>query len=143
MMRYLKLSIIIAVLFCFTLNVSPQSFDTNETQKEIQELREDISLANLINGLYLSEQQMKEVITLAKETQTLKQEYKSKNSALIGKTKTAFTDLRNYVFNGDTIPKEIGTKARQYNEKGKELREQFLKEMVTLENRAKSILTEG
>ena len=64
-----------------TAPVGPDSA-LGDLREEIGQLRQQISLSNLLNGLYLSNEQMRQVLAYAKEAEALRQEYRTQNAAL-------------------------------------------------------------
>ena len=54
----------------------------SKKREMVRNLFNDISTVNLLNGLYLTEQQMREILTLAKKAQRMKQEFIEKKGAV-------------------------------------------------------------
>lgn len=88
----IKLTLILS-LIPFLVFSEPKKF--NPTIDEISELRKDISLLNLLNGLYLTDKQAREILTLAINAKQLKEDYLKENSSLIQEEKKAFNELKN------------------------------------------------
>ena len=111
--------------------------------REIRQLREDINLCNLLNGIYLSKEQMEDILELAKEAQKIRQTYLEQSKQKLHKTKRAFEALRREVIKGTGINPHIGRRAASLNHKAKEQREALNEELRELEQRVGAILTAG
>jgi hypothetical protein len=110
---------------------------------EIGQLREEISLSNLLNGLYLTNDQMRQVLAYAKEAQALRQQYRTQNTALSGQMVEAFRALKEDVVTGNGISDEVGKRAAGLNHQAKELREEMGRELCGIEKKVESVLTDG
>jgi hypothetical protein len=98
---------------------------TAEVQSRIGELRDEISLVNLVNGLNITEDQLTKMIAVLKEVQAVREEYRAKNRQLLADVEKAFTDLRSALNEGPILPPDISKRAGGFNDKVKELKEQY------------------
>lgn len=114
-----------------------------DSREEIRLLREQISLSNLLNGLYLSNEQMRQVLAYAKEAEALRQEYRTQNAALVSQMAGAFGALKQEVVVGNGISDEVGKRAAGLNHRAKELREELERELSRIEDKLTLTLTDG
>jgi hypothetical protein len=116
----------------------PQS-QTDERTRAIEQLREEINLVNFVNGLNLSEDQIKKLIAIGKEVQTRKDSEYAKLQSFLSETERAFADLKaNLLAKGPNVPQDIEGKANKLNDRIKELR---LKMDEEYEGYAKKVCT--
>ncbi|MBI4712124.1 MAG: hypothetical protein HY762_02280 [Planctomycetes bacterium] len=113
-------------------------------REKVEELRGEISLINLVNGLNLTEEQINQLIAINKEVQALKESYKQKGEQIAAESLTAFTELKqSLIENGSNVPPKIAGKAGEVNEKGKPLKEEMLAKLPPYQDKIESILTEA
>lgn len=114
-----------------------------DVRGEIGLLREQISLSNLLNGLYLSNEQMRQVLAYAKEAEALREQYRSQNDTLARQMSEAFRPLKEEVVVGNGISDEVGKRAAGFNHQAKELQEKLGRELCRIEEKVEVILTDG
>ncbi len=109
--------------------------------EELKELQEEISLLNLLRGLYLSEDQITEICEIAVEADNAVKSAAS--PILIDKEEiiATFADLRNRLFLGPGQETQSQQKAQQINDRLKEAQEKVLEQMTKLEARVARVMT--
>jgi len=104
-------------------------------------LRHDINLLNLLNGLYLTDEQVDQIIRLARQAEayrTLCREEMAKSAAA---TADAYEKLRREAMVGNGFSQDTERCAMQLHQQRIETREQLSKQLFTLETRLKRVLT--
>lgn len=119
-------------------------YSFSREKDEIDELRREITLVNLINGLSLTDQQAKEIIKYAEEAKTIREsvekEYESKKLEL----KTALTELRDNLYDKNLKPpQEVERHASELNHEALKMKEETIKQLREIEEKVKSVLTPG
>ncbi|HHT9156585.1 MAG TPA: hypothetical protein ACFYEA_03215 [Candidatus Tripitaka californicus] len=147
--------VLIAVLIAIALGIltlplsSPPKADEGpmglkEEMKQIEVLREDINLLNLLNGLNLTDEQSSRVMNLATEARAVKQGSLKENAQLLNEFKETLLTLKEGIMDKNWRPDpEIEKKAGQLNHRLKELKEEGFTRLQTLEGEAKGVLTPG
>jgi len=140
----------ISLWFCTALlalgaDTTPAGPDSTlgDLREEIGQLRQQISLSNLLNGLYLSNEQMRQVLAYAKEAEALRQDYRTQNAALVSQMAEAFGALKEEVVVGNGISDKVGKRAGALNHRAKELREEVGRELSRIEEKLTLNLTDG
>ena len=117
----------------------------------IKNLFSDISTVNLLNGLYLTQEQMKEILNLANKAIGLKEEFIEQKSAVYMRTlneaETAYTQLFQDIMKGSPAKEggEVENRARRIEHRLKEMTDQVFRtmsnELSHLDNELSEILT--
>jgi hypothetical protein len=115
---------VLCALFCLQAPpAAAQQNDVDQTLKNIEQLREEINLVNFINGLNLSEEQLKKLIGVAKEFQDNLAELKSKHNAMFQETEKAWQNLKaNLLAKGPDLTREVAGQAANLENKLKNLK---------------------
>lgn len=112
-MKAFKIIVSSFIIICFfavplsSIKRHMDEFDSefSEKARQVRNLFEGISTVNLLNGLYLSNDQMKKILALAKKTQTIKEKFLGKNAFLymnaLDEAEKAYKNLFNEVMKGD------------------------------------------
>ncbi|MEK7821833.1 MAG: hypothetical protein AAB260_02195 [Planctomycetota bacterium] len=144
--------VLVAVLIAIPLGVltSPLSgraegpVGLKEEMKQIEALREDINLLNLLNGLNLTDEQSSRVMNLAAEARAVRQGSLEENVQLLNEFKETLLTLKEGIMDKNWRPDpEIEKKAGQLNHRLKELKEESFTRLQALEGEAKGVLTPG
>lgn len=147
--------VLVAVLIAIPLGIltsplsSPPKADEGpmglkEEMKQIEALREDINLLNLLNGLNLTDEQSSRVMNLAAEARAVRQGSLEENAQLLNEFKETLFTLKEGIMDKNWRPDpEIEKKAGQLNHRLKELKEEGFTRLQALEGEAKGVLTPG
>ena len=112
-MKAFKIIVSSFIIICFStvplssIKIHMDEFDTefSEKARQVRNLFQDISPVNLLNGLYLTGDQMKKILALAKKAQTIKEKFLGKNAYLyisaLDEAEKAYKNLFNEVMKGD------------------------------------------
>jgi hypothetical protein len=125
--------------------VPAETFDESvETYERIGDLKKDISILNLLNGLHLTDEQRSEILVEARRAQAVRERYLQSKSEKLAKTAESFEELKRQLMNPQAPPpKEIEQKAKRDNADIKRLNESYTREIAGIEKRVAQILTDG
>ncbi|MDI6759692.1 MAG: hypothetical protein QMD05_02580 [Candidatus Brocadiaceae bacterium] len=147
--------VLVAVLVTITLGIltSPLSSPPKaaegptglkEEMKQVEALREDINLLNLLNGLNLTDEQSSRIMNLATEARAIKQGSFAENAQLLNEFKETLSILKEGIMDKNWRPDpEIEKKAGRLNHRLRELKEEHFTRLQVLEGEAKGVLTPG
>ncbi len=112
-MKAFKIIVSSFIIICFSavplssVKRHMDEFDSefSEKARQVRNLFEDISTVNLLNGLYLTGDQVKKILALAKKAQTIKEKLLGKNASLymnaLDEAEKAYKNLFNEVMKGE------------------------------------------
>ncbi|MFZ5952625.1 MAG: hypothetical protein ACOYXC_18125 [Candidatus Rifleibacteriota bacterium] len=129
------------VLFHFSFALPAFSLPRVQGIEELSAIQDEISLLNLLRGLYLSDSQVSELCEIAIEADKA---VKSVTSPIVkdkGVILETFADLREKLFQAPGNETSAQKKAQQINERMKEAQGQVLEHLRTLETRAVGVMT--
>ena len=118
-------------------------FMQHDKWDRIQDINFQISTLNLVNGLYLSEDQLKSLLDLARQSKTALKEFKAEYAGTFKEMETAYKQLRNEVMVGTGISKTTKAKVETLHEKELQIQFAFGNKIGKLEEKAKNLLTEN
>jgi len=104
---------------------------------------QEISTFNLVNGLNLTEEQIKQLIDCNKELDELRQDCVKEYEAIADEVLFAYGKLKEAVEKNQGIPKEVEHRAFMMEQKVKQMKEEMIAEAAQIEKKAEKILTEG
>jgi len=133
--------LLVFLLFCPSFANTAQAVPRVQGMEELEELREEISLLNLLRGLYLSEDQLMQLCEIAVEADNA---VKSTASPILRDRKeivATFADLRNRLFMAPGQETQSQQKAQQINDRLKEAQENVREHLARLETRMASVMT--
>ncbi|MDQ7780494.1 MAG: hypothetical protein RDV41_12430 [Planctomycetota bacterium] len=132
------------LVFAAPLGAQAPQTQTDERTKAIEQLREEINLVNFVNGLNLSEDQLKKLIAISGEVQTRKDSEYAKLQSLLTDTERAFAELKaNLLAKGPNVPQDIEGKASRLNDRLKELRVKMDEEYEGYAKKVCALLTDA
>lgn len=151
--RCVMKKICVAIAICLMVSglflPRPVSSEENDNPvAKVQELRSEISLINLVNGLNFTEEQLNQLIGTLKEVQTLITSYKEKGKALAAEALEPTIQFRQALIeHGPNYPAEIqktGNKAENLSYvEGEKLREELQAKLPAFQEKIEAILTEA
>jgi hypothetical protein len=147
----------VVILFLFALPVFSfqQGIEMDDElakkQDRVRKLFSDISTVNLLNGLHLTDKQMKEILHLAKKAQTIKQEFPGNRGSVymqvLDEAEEKFTRLFNEIMKGNPAREgsDIEREAVRINHRLKEAQNRAVRtinnELAALDSELSDILT--
>ena len=137
-MRYLYLIVLIGVLLLGTSGCQtgpgPVSAASARAEGlgEVANLRRDVQLLNLINGLDLSAEQMQFALDRAREAEAIREEIKSQAQGNVAATSQVLSELRATLMRGEVISSELGDEFFSVEGENHALQEEWEQEMIRL-----------
>ncbi|MFH0797728.1 MAG: hypothetical protein V2A65_11885 [Candidatus Omnitrophota bacterium] len=110
--------------------------------ESILELRQDISLLNLANGIYLTKEQIESLLPIIDEATAIRESAKQAILELKPATDKAFQDLKKELEKNQETPAKIKERASGLNHQIKQIKEDAGERLVALEKEVAGILTE-
>lgn len=135
--------LVILVLMCLPLWAAKGDDKPSEFEMKLQKSFEEISTLNLINGLNLTEDQIKQIIECNKELETLRQGCNKEFESVASDTLDAYGKLKEAVEKNQGIPKDVERKAFMMEQQIKQMREEMMQEAGQIEKKLDGILTEA
>ena len=110
---------------------------------EMKQYKNEISLLNLLGGLYLSPNQLERLIDLAREADLAREPVFEHNRAQARAMRDALRALRDGAYASTGAPKEVKNAATGLNKGGKELASACHNKIADLETQARTVLNPG
>ncbi len=124
----------------FTASCGDQTRECAETTKALQE---EMSLLNLVNGLYLTEPQIKTIIGCAKQAGELRDCFLFENLKAVEEFKTALEELKKVLEMNSVIPKPLEERVGQKEQAVLVLRSKYFAELKKLQDKLDGVLSDG
>ncbi|MEW6201101.1 MAG: hypothetical protein AB1546_03945 [bacterium] len=138
-----KSAFFVPLLFIALAHFSYADFpEITPEMTKLQELHRDISLLNLINGLYLTDEQTESLLDTLYDVKTLREKYLKRLADLMPELEEAYTALKDDLIDDDLIEEETEQNAAEIHHEEIQLRDAYMKELSRFEKEAKNILTE-
>jgi hypothetical protein len=138
---FMKMKLLFVGIVVFLCSFSSaQELKKNES---IEIYRKRISTLNLINGLYLTNPQIEKYLAILKELKNTQNEYQSNLDSYSSEIEKQYEKLLSEVSDGKGITKETEKSASEIHKKEKELKEEYMAKICSLEERIIPILTEN
>ena len=99
---------------------------------EVANLRRDVQLLNLINGLDLSAEQMQFILDRAREAEAIREEIKSRAQGNAAATSQVLSELRETLMRGEVISSELRDEFFSVEGENHVLKEEWEQEMARL-----------
>jgi len=125
------------------LIVTSGSADVIEQARRVNQLRQDISLLNLVNGLNLSADQRAGLIAILRGEQAERAQFEAQLEAVYAEVEEAFAALREALLGGPNVPPQVQRRAVQAEHRLKELQEQWKERRAVWEERVVALLNEN
>jgi hypothetical protein len=144
----MKKIITLAMVFLFLPAASARPpFPRSEAALKIHELRQDISTINLLNGLNLSREQMKQVLSLARLAEETRQYGISRMQEILPEAEEAFLALKEEIEKGSPAQGHLPERAQLINHRLKDLHQEIQadlsRRLEKIEARLRQVLTAG
>lgn len=119
----------------------------NEEEREIfaglHDLRKEINLHNLINGLYLSQDQMSQMLAVLRKVEGIRGEHRAKVIAHAHQMEEILKRIRETVARDEEIGQDLAREFHRAKRKWEDLREEFRRSMIPYGDEIKGILNEN
>ncbi len=116
---------------------------TNKIEEKLNQLHREIILLNLVNGLYLSTDQMKEIIARAEEAQQVRDDYQKEMEQKKSEIERVLEKVRNTLLRGQEIPDDFKRKVHKIEEIQHQLQDDMGEKLINLESKIKKSLTKN
>ena len=115
-----------------------------QARTKVNDLRHEISLINLVNGLNFTEKQLGQLITILKETISLRDVYQEKISAIsVAEAEECAKVRKILIERGPNIDPKEGKKAGELKEKTESLQEELQAKSTEFQSKIEAVLTEA
>lgn len=137
-MRHLYLMAVIGMLLLATsgCRAGPELTFAASTEAEglgeVDNLRRDVQLLNLINGLELSAEQMQFILDQAREAEAIREEVKGRAEGNVAATSQVLSQLRETLMRGEVISPELRDEFFSVEGENHVLKEEWEQEMARL-----------
>lgn len=142
-----RILVLLMVVTFIILMMATFAFPTNSLGKGrdgIEELKREITLLNLINGLNLTDSQSEKLLKYGKEAEAIRDAAEKEYDLMKGRLNSAFTELRDSLYDKNSRPaQEVERQAAELNRRMKEKKEETVRRLREIEEKAKSVLTPG
>lgn len=109
----------------------------------VQRLSDEVSLLNLLRGIYLSDAQAAAVIALAREAENLRDSTFAKESELLAEYGEALGELRARLAEGNAVPPELEKEVQAKELAVKQAKDAYFEQLRFLEKRLREALTDA
>ena len=110
---------------------------------KIHELNRDIVLLNLINGLYLTEEQTESLIEKIKEAEEAREVFEKVLEKKEKDFEDVLKDVRDVLLTGDEIPDDLKRRVREMKEVQHRLHDERGEKLINLESEVEGLLTKN
>jgi hypothetical protein len=142
-----KIIVLITVFIFIPATFARPPYPRSEEVMKIHELRQDISTINLLNGLNLSREQIKQVLSLARLAEEARQYAASQMKEILPEAQEAFSALKEEIKKGSPAQGYLPKRAKLINSRLKDLHQDIQADMADrmqqIEARLRQVLTAG
>ena len=110
---------------------------------EVYDLRKEITLHNLVNGLYLSHEQMTQMLAVLRKAEGVRGEYEEKAISQARQVEEILKNIREIVGRDEEIDGELIREFHRAKKGMEDLKEEFHGEMMSYQDEIKGILNEN
>ncbi len=114
-----------------------------DQENKLPYLRRDIVLLNLVNGLYLTADQMETLVEEIKEAEDIREKYQKKSEQLESDYKMVLEDIKNVLFEGKEIDEDLKKQFNQMKEIQYQLEDDSGEKLLGLESEVSQMLTDN
>lgn len=107
---------------------------------EVNDLRREINLINLVNGLYLSAEQMNQMLAILRKVEATRGEYKTKATSQVHEMEEILKELREILARNEEIDQGLIRKFHHAKKKGEDLKEEFHSALMPYQDEMKRVL---
>jgi hypothetical protein len=114
--------------------------EMREIFAEVNDLRREINLINLVNGLYLSAEQMNQMLAILRKVEATRGEYKTKTTSQVHEMEEILKELRAILARNEEIDQGLIRKFHHAKKKGEDLKEEFHSALMPYQDEMKRVL---
>jgi hypothetical protein len=142
--RYFLLAILGFLPMATMASDLPASIEEEKSIECITELKRDITVLNLLNGLHLTGEQQAALLQDARNAQKVRDNYRGQFNRVFPDTKKSLEDLKSQLIAGEVSPgNPTEERAKQANDEMKRIRESYVRDDAVIEQHVSTILTDG
>jgi outer membrane murein-binding lipoprotein Lpp len=138
--QILFLAILMGALLLASSGCASVPLAKAEELANVEKLRREVQLLNLLNGLELSTDQMHFLLEKAKEAQEIREEFKGKADGNVEETVAVLSELRATLMKGENISDALREQWYSAHSKNLELRKEYEEEMARIAQEVQGIL---
>ncbi|UCD71090.1 MAG: hypothetical protein JSW70_08825 [Syntrophobacterales bacterium] len=140
---FVAMSIIVTSGFLTQLGYCRGDLGLREIFTEVHDLRKEINLLNLVNGLYLSPQQMAQMLNITRKVEEIRGGYRSKAVSQARQMEEVLKEIRGTVARDEEIDGELVRKFHGAKKRMEDLKEEFRGSMMPYQDEMKGVLNEN
>lgn len=110
---------------------------------EYREVRHQVQILNLVNFMYLSQDQMKQLLAVAQEAKQLQDDCEIKAAIAINQGLAEFKGLKDALLKGPEVPSKIVNAGTRVDHEVTQPRKDYDERLKELTQKAKAVLTEN
>ena len=114
--------------------------EVREIFAEVNDLRREINLINLVNGLSLSADQMNQMLAILRKVEATKGEYQSKVASQAHEMEEILKELREILARNEEIDQGLIRKFHRAKKRGEDLKEEFHSALMPYQDEMKRVL---
>ena len=119
------------------------SLEIREIFGEVKDLSREISLLNLISGLYLSPEQMNQMLAILRKVEAIRGDYQSRAVSEAHQMEEILKEFRGILGRDEEIDQGLIREFRRAKKRGQDLREEFHGALIPYQDEMKSVLNEN
>lgn len=119
------------------------SLEIREIFGEVKDLSREISLLNLISGLYLSPEQMNQMLAILRKVEAIRGDYQSRAVSEAHQMEEILKEFREILGRDEEIDQGLIREFRRAKKRGQDLREEFHGALIPYQDEMKSVLNEN
>ncbi len=142
--RYIACASTLSLLLTAAVNGSTASTQEGQQLRRLSELRRDIAVLNLLNGLHLTEKQESALLQDARNAQNIAESYKRQFDQLFPDAEKSLEDLKSQLLQGETAPgNPIDVRAIRAKNEITRLHRSYIHDLAIVEKHVSATLTDG
>jgi hypothetical protein len=140
---FLGTSIILLPLFSTQKGHCAKDLEMREIFAGVYDLGREISLLNLINGLYLSPDQISQMLEILREVEGIREKYRSKTVSQAHQMEEILNEFREILGRNEEIDQELIRKFRQAKKTGEDLKGEHHSALMPYQDQMQGVLNEN
>ncbi len=143
LMAFITTSVIVLPLLFTQEGQCRPNIEEREIFGEVHELRREISLHNLVNGLYLSHEQMTQMLGVLRKVEGIREEYQSKAISQARGMEEILKEINEIVARNEEIDEELVREFHGAKKRMEDLKEELYRAVIPYQDEMKGILNEN
>ena len=143
LMAFITTSVIVLPLFLTQEVYCRPCVEEREIFAAVHDLRKEITLYNLINGLYLSQDQIIQMLAVLRKVEGERGEYEEKIISQARQVEDILKGIRECVARDEEIDGELAREFQGAKKEMEKVKEEFSRKMISYQDEIKGILNEN